>query len=269
LSTVARGAWAFRAFGLNLALTTLDPELDRLVRAQLPPFTTPPRGTIDRRYRVAEAAGAFRLHVDERRAGPARDTYTTANRIVADLQAYLARSAAGLTFVHAGVVRVDGRAIVIAGRSGSGKSALVAAFVAAGAAYASDELAVLDRRGRAHPYPRPLTLRAPGGLSQRVPAGALAGPCMRRAAPVGLLLLPRYRRGKRWAPVRLSPGVALLELARHTLGLRSRPEEALGVLRAVAERAPALAGVRGEAEEVVSSVIRSLRTRQNGLRGTG
>src|SRR5581483_1001800 len=42
-------------------------------------------------------------------------------------------------FVHAGVVAWRGRALVIPGPSNSGKSTLVAALVAAGAAYYSDE----------------------------------------------------------------------------------------------------------------------------------
>src|SRR5262249_26128145 len=71
----------------------------------------------------------------------------------------IAERAPARIFVHAGVVGWRGRAIVIPGRSYSGKSTLVAALVRAGATYYSDEYAVLDSRGRVHPYPKPISLR--------------------------------------------------------------------------------------------------------------
>src|SRR6185295_10176403 len=62
-------------------------------------------------------------------------------------------------FVHAGVVGWHGRAIVIPGRSMSGKTTLVTALVRAGATYYSDEYAVFDMHGRVHPFPKPLSIR--------------------------------------------------------------------------------------------------------------
>jgi hypothetical protein len=195
---------------------------------------------------------------DRGRPGAPRDPRAAAERIVADLQAYLARHARARVFVHAGVVGVHGRAVIIPGRSFSGKSTLVAALVAAGAVYASDEMAVLDRRGRVHPYARPLALRS-GGTVRRVGSAWLPGGVATAPAPVGLVLVPRYRPGARWAPQELSPAQAMLELLRHTLAVRSRPVEVLAVLRAVVEHARAWAGVRGEPEEVVAAVLAALR----------
>jgi len=65
---------------------------------------------------------------------------------------------AGLT-VHAGVVAQGSSAIVVPGSSGTGKSTLVAACVAAGFSYVSDEALCLDSRGsRVVAYPRPMLL---------------------------------------------------------------------------------------------------------------
>jgi hypothetical protein len=62
---------------------------------------------------------------------------------------------------HAGVVVRDGRAACFPGDSGAGKSTLVAACVAAGLDYASDEALCLDRSsGHVVPYPRPIALAA-------------------------------------------------------------------------------------------------------------
>src|SRR6266852_1979709 len=63
----------------------------------------------------------------------------------ADMDFYLAQAARQRLFVHAGVVAWKGRAIVIPGRSQSGKTTLVRAFLQAGASYYSDEYAVFDR----------------------------------------------------------------------------------------------------------------------------
>jgi len=65
---------------------------------------------------------------------------------------------AGLT-VHAGVIASGSCAIAIPGPSGAGKSTLVAACVAAGFSYVSDEALCIDSRGlKIAAYPRPVLL---------------------------------------------------------------------------------------------------------------
>ena len=71
----------------------------------------------------------------------------------------IAEVARNRVFVHAGVVGWKGRAIVIPGRSYSGKSTLVSELIRAGAAYYSDEYAVFDSRGRVYPFAKPLEMR--------------------------------------------------------------------------------------------------------------
>jgi hypothetical protein len=81
----------------------------------------------------------------------------------------VARRAREWIFVHAGVVGWQGKAILVPGRSRSGKSTLVMALVDAGATYYSDEYAVLDKEGRVHPFTRVPQLRAaygPGDCSE-------------------------------------------------------------------------------------------------------
>ena len=74
-----------------------------------------------------------------------------------DLQLFVAEMARRRLFVHAGVVGWNGRAIVIPGRSFSGKTTLVGEMLRNGATYYSDEYAVFDSRGRVHPYPSSLS----------------------------------------------------------------------------------------------------------------
>ncbi len=87
-----------------------------------------------------------------------------------DLQITVALNAKNRLFVHAGVVGWRSQAILIPGRTFSGKSTLVEALVRAGATYYSDEFAVLDSKGRVHPYTRPLSLRENDAKARRVAA---------------------------------------------------------------------------------------------------
>ena len=161
-------------------------------------------------------------------------------------------------FVHAGVVAWKGRAIVIPGSSHSGKTSLVAALLAAGATYYSDEYAVLDERGRVHPYPRPLRIRDADDLGRRVTAAEMGARSGRGSLPVGLVASTRYDAGARWRPRRLSHGETTLELLSHTVPARFRPRQALRFLDAAARRASALKGRRGEATEMASSLLEAM-----------
>ena len=86
---------------------------------------------------------------------------------------HLAERARNRIFIHAGVVGWQGRAIVIPGRSFSGKSTLVAALLQAGATYYSDEFAVLDGRGYVHPF---LARRSFPFADKRPPSRRAAAP---------------------------------------------------------------------------------------------
>jgi hypothetical protein len=161
-------------------------------------------------------------------------------------------------FVHAGVVGWRGRAILFPGRSYSGKTTLVAALVRAGAAYYSDEYAVLDEQGRVHPYPRWLGMRGPDGVAgQRCPPEDLGGPVGTEPLPVGLVIVTRYQQGASWRPRRLGAGRAALALLDNALSARDQPAKVLTVLQQVVSRAVALKGIRGEAEEAATALLSS------------
>jgi hypothetical protein len=173
-----------------------------------------------------------------------------------DLQLYVAEMARRRVFVHAGVVGWEGRAIVLPGRSFSGKSTLVAALVRAGATYYSDEYAVFDARGFVHPYPRPLAIRGDGGgRPQRYAVAALGGRCGDKPLPVGLVAVTKYRPGAWWQPRPLPPGKATLALLANTVSIRRQPGVVLAKLKQVVARARALKGLRGEAAGVVTPLL--------------
>jgi hypothetical protein len=185
--------------------------------------------------------GAWRmartLHLDE-----------ALTALEADLQQQIAELSPRRVFVHAGVVGWRGKAIVVPGRTLSGKSTLTAALVRAGATYYSDEYAVLDSRGRVHPFARALLLRQENGAQAlRLHAEDLGGCRGTEPLPVGLVVASRYRLGASWRPRRCTKGQGMLALLANTVPARLKPRMVLAALRRAIEPAEIWRGPRGDA----------------------
>jgi hypothetical protein len=243
--------------GVLIALD-VEPSLVAAVRRVLPPgrAIAPPE-TPHRRFVVEHDASGFTLRRDGRRLQHGLARTDLLDALASAVQLTVATLAPDLLFVHAGVVAWRGRALVIPGRSTSGKSTLVAALVRAGATYYSDEYALFDASGRVHPFARPLRIRRARGVT-RVDPQKLGAPVGRRPLPVALVLSCRYRAHvtARLAP--LTPGQTVLALLRHTVAARTRPIDALDRLSMVAKRARALYGVRGEARSMAERLLAEL-----------
>jgi hypothetical protein len=169
----------------------------------------------------------------------------------------VAEQARERVFVHAGVVGWRGKAILLPGRSYTGKSTLVEALVGAGAEYYSDEYALLDEEGRVHPFRRALCLRArEGGEARRIAPAALgvteAGPPL----PVALIAACRYREGTRGRLRTLGPAETLRELFANSVAARSAPERVLEVLRQTVRGTRGVSGTRPEARQFAATLFR-------------
>lgn len=93
-----------------------------------------------------------------RHADPRSGTIALLEALVGTVVAGLHRQ--GVLAVHAGAAAAPAGAVVIAGRSGQGKSTLILGLVRRGLGLMSDELALLDpRAGLVHPYPRAIHVR--------------------------------------------------------------------------------------------------------------
>jgi hypothetical protein len=196
------------------------------------------------------------LYGNHVRLARAWDLDTVFDTFESDLRLFVAEFARRRVFVHAGVVGWKGRAIVIPGRSYSGKSTLVAELVRAGATYYSDEYAVLDALGRVHPFPQPIQLRKQGEFKQaKVHVADLGGQTGTKPLPVGLVLMTQFKDGSRWRPRKLTAGRGVLELLNNTVSARRDPERALATLQRVAAQAQILKGIRGDATEVVAAML--------------
>lgn len=273
MKKIDRLGWAagisFTSYGVRVGVRVNSPEALALVQDYFPPGWKPARShVVERLYSLVlgQGDGAGRgarrfslFYRDLARLARTKDLEEALALFESDLHLHVATEARSRVFVHAGVVGWKGRALVVPGRSLSGKTTLVAELVRAGATYYSDEYAVLDARGRVHPYPRPLQIRAAEtGRQSRHAVETLGGRAGRGPLPVGLVVLAQFRQGAKWRPRRLSAGRGVLELLSQTVSARNRPERAFAALRQVATRALILKGARGEAAELAHQLLRTL-----------
>lgn len=177
------------------------------------------------------------------------------------VRTHVAVNAPDLIFVHAGVVGHRGRAIVIPGPSGAGKTTLTAALVRAGAAYYSDEFAVLDADGRVHPYAKPLSIRGDAGDFQTDrPVHAFGGKPGEAALAVGLVVITNYEPGARWRPRRLTSGEAVLAMLSHALPARARPDQTIAAITRAASGAVTIESHRGESDDLAAQLLERVAT---------
>src|SRR5437660_3781012 len=202
-----RLVWAaglsFNAYGVRVGLRANTEGAFRLAAEYLPPDAKPSAyAEVERLYSFVlggEARGSklrryHMLYANEVQLARTFDLEHALRSFEDDSQFYIAEAAPRRVFVHAGVVGWRGRAVLIPGRSFSGKTTLVAELVKAGAVYYSDEYAVLDATGRVHPFPQPLGVRADGSLYQEpVRVENFGGKAGSRPLPVGLVVVTGYK----------------------------------------------------------------------------
>ena len=182
---------AFECYGARVVVSTNEMAIFDALPGNLPVGSK----LID----ATEVANRFSLLSNEVAEGPeATDTYglydseslvlstsdleIALEQLARELDAVVALEASPWLFVHAGVVGCEAGAIVIPGRSMTGKTSLVAALVKAGATYYSDEYAVFDWHGHVHAFPKPLHLRTgPQGEPEKIDVAELGGKKIGRA----------------------------------------------------------------------------------------
>ena len=263
------GGLSINAYGVRIGVRTNSARALKLIPACLPlGWKLAASPAVDRLYsvvmRTGSRAGAnsfHRLYENEVEIARAEDTGTLFDRLESSLRLYVAEMSSQRVFVHAGVVGWANRAIIMPARSLGGKSTLTAEFIRAGAIYYSDEYAVLDSRGRVHPYAKPISIRQDEDYSQTdYPVESFGGVAGKRPLPVGLVILTSYKKGARWRPAKLSAGQGVLAILDHTVSARRHPDRALNTLSEVVAQARVLRSVRGEAHEMVKSVLAGLES---------
>ncbi|WP_419913749.1 hypothetical protein [Hoeflea sp.] len=247
-------------FGACIDIEANRTDILEMVRPVLPPNAADGRtGRADRSFFVEQRGdGQLRLTDDRDEVDRVLET----DAALLDLQSLLhdtvAQYARGFVFVHAGVVAWNSGAIVIPGRTMSGKTSLVSALVKRGAEYLSDEFAVLTSEGHVLPYQKPLSVRSSDGTATLVPPGTFGKSAGTEAVPVKVIIETRYEPGSDWQPQRLSQGRALMAMLDNTVAVRKVPERSMDYLSKAVRGAIALSGPRGEADQLCQSLMNLL-----------
>lgn len=245
-------------YGSTLAIELDHPEALARVDSLLLPGWSWARTTGQPNERLSlQGDSHFSIYADDELHMSGLDLDTALLELGKLLHLRLGATARGLAFVHAGVVGYAGKAIIIPGRSYTGKSSLVHALVGAGATYYSDEYAVFDAEGRVHPFPRHLVLRQP---PDQIPPHELGWSSELRPLEPGLIVLTRYQEGVRLRLRPVPPGKAVLALVDNSLSARVSPEETLTILARVAASTPTVKGSRPEAEAVARRLLARIRS---------
>ncbi len=263
-SAGARGETrCFTSFGVRLGVTAMDPRPLRRLDARIPPmWRRSSSGRFDRLYTFScDGRGVHTLSVGAETIAKALALEPVFEALEVDARHYVAEFAPRRVFVHAGTVAVDGRAVVIPGRSGTGKSTLVAALVRCGATYYSDEYAVFDRRGCVHAYLKPISLRTMDGSKAPANIDDLGhGHCP--PVPLGAVVVGGYGGSDTcWQPRIDSGAGGMMALVDNTVAVRRQPERTLKTLAGALPGVIVLSGARGEADRSAEELLRRLRGR--------
>jgi hypothetical protein len=249
-----------RAYGVRIGLRATEPGVLEPLLARLPPGWEPAASPVaDRLYSYVAGGrdpnGRLRrlhlLYIDHARVARDRAIDPCLEALEMDARHTVAALSPRRVFVHAGVVSWRGGAIVIPGASYSGKTTLVAELVRRGATYYSDEYAPIDRHGRVHPFPKPLSIRGDGEWS----AEQLGGSAGRCPLEIRAIVEAPFRAGARWRPRERPAAEGALALLSQALPGRTDPARTLSAVRAAAADAVVLSGPRGEAAEMAERLL--------------
>ncbi|GBF82594.1 hypothetical protein [Aphanothece sacrum] len=249
----------FVSYGLSIGIHISDRAILEALPNYLPPNWQPfSSARLDKLYSIMAVSDSpdYLLSDETGELAKSQDLEDIFEVFDSELRLWLGVSVQNRLFVHAGVVEWKGKAIVIPGRSFSGKTTLVAALVQAGATYYSDEYALIDTDGLVHPYPRALSIRqGEGQRTKRCPVEVLGGLAGEKPIPIGLIVQTQYQSEAQWSPQEISGGQAVLTLLDNTLVARLRPEFALPILGKAVSGAVILKSQRGEAEETARVLL--------------
>lgn len=253
--------FALSSYGVRIAIETNEPRiLQRLPEDLLPGAQKTNSRKADVRFFVSrndKNTKGFTLYEDCRPIARARSLQQLLVALEAAAQHAVARLCRKHVFIHAGVVLWGERAILLPGRSFSGKSTLVLALVRLGATYYSDEFAIVDTKGHIHPFSRHPHVRTASGQKLRRRLRAASGDAGSKLPAVAecTVAVCKYKPRGRWKPRSMTKGETLLELMGNTVVARTRPEDSLKILAKLVRKSTAFKTVRGDIGESARALL--------------
>jgi hypothetical protein len=166
-----------------------------------------------------------------------------------------------LAAVHAGVVQVGNKAVLLPGGTHAGKSPLVAELVRRGANYFSDDYALIDAAGSVHPYARPLLLSGAATGQKRpeqqspTPVEELDGESAREPVSVAWVVSVQFEQTSSWCLNPVPQSEDLLILLRNTPHILSEQPHILEALGRASASAKCFVGRCGDAPDATARIL--------------
>jgi len=256
--------------GATVRLEADDAAAARILEFLCAPMALPAAGDPSATFRLGAATtpGALAIYQDDAMLYRSRSESSVAAIFLERVLEHLIRACTGGVLLHAAAVARAGKALVLAGKTGAGKTTLATWLVCRGFDYLSDELLCLDTQAMSvNGFARPLHLKKParalfagvidmdgGDAVMESPLGTHVSPArigarvVRVARPCALVL-PTYRAGARFDMRPLSKAQAATRLMGSLVNAREQPqhgfEDVLGAVHAV----PAFAMTYSDLEE--------------------
>jgi hypothetical protein len=168
-----------------------------------------------------------------------------------DILEQFMRARRQLSWLHAGVVYKEGRALILAGASGQGKSTLTTLLVESGWLFLSDEMAPVEPQSDiVIPYPRTPVRRLDPGSAVTDEARsalpretyALSGVALHRLpAAIGAFVFPKFAYGTDAVLTSMGPGETALQLAANCVNFLDDSGASVARIADVARRVPGFA----------------------------
>jgi hypothetical protein len=247
-------------WGAGATITVNTPELAKGVPAYVPfgAVVREPADT-DGHFAVRARDGVYTVVQEDGTTQPYEHPHVAMTTLASHLALYLMSRSPEVLFIHATAVASGGRAIVLPGRMGTGKSMLMMALLRAGAAFYSDDYLPLDPQGRAHPYPLPPWFRDPESGSYSPQAFEALNPTVGEdPVPVGMIAHVVYKPGASLSVRPVTAGKGVLIMLDNALGTHQSPGLALTAARSAAARACVLECERDDADEAAAALLERL-----------
>lgn len=262
--------FAFISFGVKIGIESNNERLLRRIISALPGiipkiYFEEFEGETEHTYHFRLGEKFVRFDKDAEFYGENESEEIVLNYFFGRLRLNVAEYAVGKVFIHAGVVGLNGKAILFPGNSFSGKTTLVSTLIKQGAHYYSDEYAVIDENGLNYPFPKTLSVR---GITDKYKQfeiepkslGAIMGV---EPLPVGAIILTEFEQDAKWEPNVLSAGNGILEILPNVISIRINPKFTLDVLNIIANRAIITKSKRGDSLQAVNFLLKFLETAIN------
>ncbi len=247
-------ALSFLILGQSIRVECPDPGVAAMVAANFGAMAATGAGVPQLRYAITITESPRSFTIVRQGQPPLReaDLGDLLFRLEKDITVELQKRRADLFFLHSAALEWQGRAILLAADSGSGKSTTAWALLHHGFRYLSDELGPVDPESlQVFAYPHALCLKQPAaayplpreaidlGRTLHVPVAAMPGEAITGSLPLGAVFLVRHCPDSAKPVLRaLGPAEAGARLYVTALNALAHPNRGLDAVVRIAEQAP-------------------------------